>query len=102
VDSGVGGVLIRAIEPIYGINEMLQNRSINNLTNLTNGPGKLTIALNVDKSLNGLQITEEDSVIQIRKNDFNFIICKSFRIGVTKDLEKELRFYIKENKFVSR
>ena len=45
----VGGVLIRALEPIKGIEFMMKNRNMKDLSNLTNGPGKLTIALEIDK-----------------------------------------------------
>jgi DNA-3-methyladenine glycosylase len=45
----VGAVLIRALEPINGIAIMKKNRSVDNAAELTNGPGKLTIALKIDK-----------------------------------------------------
>jgi DNA-3-methyladenine glycosylase len=98
----VGAVLIRAIEPIEGIEEMKKNRKTKNVFELTNGPGKLTKALAIDKSLNGIDSTSEKSQINFFDSKGKFEISCSHRIGVTKDLLKELRFFIKDNKFVSR
>jgi DNA-3-methyladenine glycosylase len=97
-----GAVLIRAIEPIEGIEEMKKNRKIKNVLELANGPGKLTKALAIDKSLNGIDSTNEKNQISFYNSEENFEIASSHRIGVTKDLPKKLRFFIKNNKFVSR
>lgn len=101
-EEKVGGVLIRAIEPVEGIETMKKNRPGKQLTNLTNGPGKLTQALLIDKSLNGIDATSINSPIYVLENKKRFEIMTSHRIGVTKDLEEKLRFYIKGNLFVSR
>jgi len=97
----IGAVLIRAVEPKNGIEVMKTHRSVEKDVDLTNGPGKLTIALKIDKSLNGIPVTSE-SQIMIIDNKMEFKIGSSHRIGVTKDLKRKLRFYIKGNKFVSR
>ncbi|MCW4050236.1 MAG: DNA-3-methyladenine glycosylase [Candidatus Bathyarchaeota archaeon] len=101
-DDGVGGILIRAIEPTKGIETMQRNRPKKKETDLTSGPGKLTVALRVTKNLNGLPITDESCTIHVKGNEMEFEIGTSHRIGVTKDLPKELRFYIKKNRFVSK
>jgi DNA-3-methyladenine glycosylase len=98
----VGAVLIRAIEPTRGIEAMRASRLVNEDTDLTTGPGKLTMALNVDRSLNGLPVTDETHIVHVLDNRLDFEIGRSNRIGVTKDLSEELRFYVKGNKFVSR
>lgn len=98
----VGAVLIRAIEPTLGIEAMRASRLVNEDTDLTNGPGKLTIALNVDRSLNGLPVTDETRPVHVLDNHLDFEVGRSNRIGVTKDLSEKLRFYMKGNKFVSR
>lgn len=98
----VGGVLIRALEPVDGIETMKKNRPVKQLTNLTSGPGKLTLALLIDKSLNGIDTTSVNSPIYVLENKKRFEIISSHRIGVTRDLEEKLRFYIKGNPFVSR
>jgi len=99
----IGAVLLRAIEPIKGIELMKRNRSVENIVELTNGPGKLTIALQIDKRMNGLNIFSEKSRLAvINSTPLEFEIASSHRIGVRKDLERKLRFYIKGNKFVSK
>ncbi len=93
-----GAVLIRAIKPIKGIEEMKRNRGIDNLKNLTNGPGKLTKALAIDKSLHGIHVFKRDSPLQV--HEFKKIkpkeIKSGFRIGVSKDLDIPLRFYLSD------
>ncbi|MEM0476731.1 MAG: DNA-3-methyladenine glycosylase, partial [Candidatus Aenigmatarchaeota archaeon] len=85
-----GAVLIRAIEPIKNINFE------------TNGPGKLTKALKIDKSLNGIKVYKKGLLYIAKSKEEKFEIESSKRIGVKRDLEENLRFYIKDNKFVSR
>lgn len=101
-DDAVGGILIRAIEPTMGLESMLRNRPVKNPRDLTSGPGKLTLALDVDKSLNGVDVTSESSPVYVLDNDYECIIDTSHRIGVTRDLPKHLRYYVSGNRFVSR
>jgi len=98
----IGAVLIRAMEPTKGMEAMKKNRPVKKLFDLANGPGKLTIALKINKGLNGVLVTSCESEITIANNKMEFEIGSSHRIGVRKDLEKKLRFFIKGNKFVSR
>jgi DNA-3-methyladenine glycosylase len=103
-EKGKGGaVLIRAIEPIKGIEIMQKNRKVKNLIELTSGPGKLCKALKIDASLNGKFVNQKESSLMIYKGKKeNFKVCSSHRIGVRQDLKKKLRFFIKGNKFVSK
>ncbi|MBL7167375.1 DNA-3-methyladenine glycosylase [Candidatus Bathyarchaeota archaeon] len=99
----VGAVLIRALEPIEGIPVMEDNRGVTDLHNLTSGPGKLTKALNVTKDLHGLDVTEGSAELKIvDEGPEDFQTATSHRIGVTRDLPRKLRFYVKGNRFVSR
>ncbi len=105
------GVLIRAIEPIEGIEVMSENRFNKPFTklkpreilNLTSGPGKLCIAFNIDKSLNTHSILSEE--LSLYADDFkDFKIVYSKRIGI--DYAEEAkdflwRYYIEGNKYVS-
>ncbi|PUA31532.1 MAG: hypothetical protein B9J98_05980 [Candidatus Terraquivivens tikiterensis] len=101
--GGVGAVLIRAIEPLEGIEVMMKNRNVRDIHSLTNGPGKLTKALAITKELNGVYVTERVSKIQIAETvSEKFEIQESYRIGVKKDLPVKLRFFIQGNRFVSR
>ncbi len=99
-----GAVLIRAVEPIEGIEIMLKNRRVKKIEDLTNGPGKLTKALMIDKSLHGVSVYKETSALKVYyfRNIDEKNIGRSFRIGVSKDLSIPLRFYVKNNKFVSK
>ncbi|MEM5853524.1 MAG: DNA-3-methyladenine glycosylase [Candidatus Aenigmatarchaeota archaeon] len=98
-----GAVLIRAIEPIEGIEEMKGNRRIEDFFDLAKGPGKLSKAFAIDKSLNGIDSTTEESPINFFDlGEEDFEVARSHRIGVKKDLAKPLRFFIKGSKFVSR
>jgi DNA-3-methyladenine glycosylase len=98
----IGAVLIRAIEPTKGIEVMRKNRPVEKEVNLANGPGKFTIAFKIDKSLNGRSVTSSRSNIIIADSKTRFETCTSYRIGVKKDLETRLRFFIKGNRFVSK
>ena len=99
-------ILIRALEPIDGINTMLErtNKKILNNT-LTKGPGNVAKAMGVSKNISGLLLGKEQ--INILKN--NFIIPEnqigtSKRIGIDNAGEDALlpyRFYLKGNRFVS-
>jgi len=98
----VGAVLIRAVEPLTGIEEMMKNRPIDDIYQLTNGPGKLTIAFKIDNSLNEIDITSEKTRIHIVKYKTDFKIASSKRIGVKKDLKRNMRFFIDSNRYVSK
>ncbi|MGE5626943.1 MAG: DNA-3-methyladenine glycosylase [Solirubrobacterales bacterium] len=104
-------VLIRALEPVDGIEAMSQNRfnksydSLNkrNILNLTNGPGKLCKALGINKTLNGEDLLGNQLYIIDNNDTFNIETTK--RIGIDYAEEAKdfpLRFYIKGNKFVSK
>ncbi|MEM2466633.1 MAG: DNA-3-methyladenine glycosylase [Candidatus Bathyarchaeia archaeon] len=100
----VGAVLIRALEPLKGIEVMKKNRGVKEIYALTSGPGRLTRALGITKKQNNLDVTKAENEIAIFETSSKekFEICASHRIGVKRDLPKELRFYIKGNKFVSK
>lgn len=100
--DGVGGILIRAIEPTMGIETMKHNRPVKNPRDLTSGPGKLTLALDVDKSLNGVDATSTSSPVYVLDNEYECNIETSHRIGVTRDLPEHYRYYVKGNRYVSR
>jgi DNA-3-methyladenine glycosylase len=98
----IGAVLIRAVQPIDGIDIMMQNRPVDNMIALTNGPGKLTIAFQIDKRFNHQAVTSVENVIYIVPSRRVDAISCSHRIGVRQDLMKKLRFFIQDNPYVSR
>ena len=99
-------VLIRAIEPLEGIKEMYRRRKISKKYRLTNGPGKLTQALGIDKNCNGKSL--QSDTIWIQDSGIKFLekdILSSTRIGVDyagKDAKLLYRFHVKDNKWVSQ
>jgi len=98
-----GAVLIRAIEIMDGLELARRNRKANSLVNLSNGPGKLTEALNITKIHNGLDLTERNELfIRHSEIDRSHEITMSRRIGIKAGSEKLWRFYIKDSTFVSK
>jgi len=99
-------VLIRAIEPIEGIDLMKKRRKTNILRNLASGPGKLCMAFGINKKLNGENVFGKDIWIEDRGEDESpKNIISAPRVGV--DYAKHCknlpwRFYIRDNPFVSR
>jgi DNA-3-methyladenine glycosylase len=98
----VGAVLLRAVEPIGGIEHMKRYRPVNELVELTNGPGKLTLAMQIDKNVNGASVASQGSEIQVLDHASPVAINRSHRIGVRRDVERPLRFFIAGNGFVSK
>jgi DNA-3-methyladenine glycosylase len=100
------GVLIRALEPVEGVAIMRQNRGVERLRDLTRGPGRLAQALRIDRSLDGLDLCEEGP-LWLARDDRELgeagqrEIGESIRIGITREAERVLRFYLRGNLFVS-
>jgi DNA-3-methyladenine glycosylase len=126
-DEGIGhAVLLRAIEPVKGIEIMRKNRGFETVynkapalliakekqtsdstkkkhdLNLTNGPAKLCEAMDIHREQNGTDLLGEEIYltkgISVKKSQ----VLSSQRIGITQAKEKRWRFYLKGNKFVSR
>lgn len=101
-------VLIRSIEPLEGIEHMLQRRTRNKVSPaLTAGPGALSSALGITTSYTGKTLSGKD-LISIEDRGIHITtrnIIASTRIGVDYAQEDALlpyRFYIRDNKFVSK
>ena len=93
-------VLIRALEPIEGIEVMKKRRRTDKIENLCSGPGKLTQAFGITKEHNNLDLLASE--LQIHSSREKPEIKTSTRIGLTEGKELELRFFIAGNRFVSR
>jgi DNA-3-methyladenine glycosylase len=99
-------VLIRAVEPIDGLDIVREYREIKSrkIEDLTNGPGKLCQALDIDRRLNGYDLVDGDK-LYILDSDERVEVVKGKRINIDYAEEykdKLWRFYIKGNSFVSR
>jgi len=102
--AGVGeGVLLRAAEPVDGIEQMKANRQVNDIRNLANGPGKLAQALGIfDTSLSGKILNKSSILLENGKDIAASDIVASPRIGITKATEQPWRFYVRRSPFVSK
>jgi DNA-3-methyladenine glycosylase len=112
VTAGEGkgeAVLIRALEPVEGLELMSKRRETSNIYNLCSGPGKLTQAMGISSNLNGvsffnnsLYLLSNDSYKPqyqpVKPDD----IAQTGRIGIIKAKELPLRFFLKDNPFASR
>jgi DNA-3-methyladenine glycosylase len=105
--KGVGaGVLIRALEPLEGIAIMASNRGTGRLRDLARGPGRLAQALRIDRSLDGLDLCRKGPLWLARDDQEPSEIGKgkigeSVRIGITREAERMLRFYLRSSPYVS-
>jgi DNA-3-methyladenine glycosylase len=100
--SGIGaGVLIRALEPLDGIAIMQDNRGIARLRDLARGPGRLTAALRIDRSCDGLDLCQDGPLWLGCDGHAAGEIGQSIRIGISKEANRLLRFYRRGSPFVS-
>ena len=96
-------VLIRALEPFNGIELMKKRRNIQDINKLCNGPGNLSKSMGFSLKDYGKDLTTDEIYIEDKIN--NPTIVKSKRIGLNKNKKsknKLWRFYLKNNKYVSK
>ena len=119
------GCLVRAVEPLEGIEAMRELREAGRagkahtehagkeqaerahkhplkLRDLTNGPGKVCAALDIDKGLYGHDLTVEPLVLEFAPLLPGETIGSSPRVGISKNIDAPKRFFIEGNEFVSR
>lgn len=100
--AGVGaGVLIRAIEPTDGISIMQRNRCTERVRDLTRGPGRLCTALAIDRLLDGIDLCLAGPLWIGSDGQVPDEIAHGKRIGITRAADSPLRFYVRNNEFVS-
>lgn len=101
-------VLIRAVEPLEGIYVMLKNRygkksvEDKSLFNLTSGPGKVCHALGINLNHNGIDLIGNEIFILDQPKLKNKEIGVSSRIGITRSVDLQWRFFIIGNPFISK
>lgn len=100
--NGYGaGILVRAAEPLEGIETMRAFRKSAATSRLTNGPAKLAAALGIDKSLYGHDLSQPPlQIFELNNQDFEII--ETTRIGISKAVDEIARYYIKDSVFVSK
>jgi DNA-3-methyladenine glycosylase len=101
-EPGVGaGVLLRAIEPLEGINLMKRLRKTDKLRDLARGPGRLAAALQIDQRLDGVDLCASGPLwlgTAVRETAH---IGTTVRIGITREVDRRLRFFEVGSPFVS-
>ena len=96
-DGQPGAVLIRALEPVAGIEAMQRRRpSAHSLHELASGPGRLTLALGVTRALNGADVTRGSLTVRTPASEPPFEIEVTPRIGIRQCADWPLRFVIGE------
>jgi DNA-3-methyladenine glycosylase len=103
-DEGTGhAVLLRAVEPLDGIETMKKLRGrMGDGVNMSNGPAKLCEAFNIKRKENGTDLTGNEIFLTEGEQIPPSNIKSSRRIGIRKAVEKRWRFYVKNSKFVSK
>jgi len=97
-----GCVLIRALEPVCGIEEMQRRRAkAKRLHDLASGPGKLTQAMGITRGHYGADVTRGPLRVRLTKAPEVFEIQTATRIGISTSQELPLRFFVKGNAHVS-
>jgi DNA-3-methyladenine glycosylase len=100
--AGIGaGVLLRALEPRDGIPLMRRNRGVDRLRDLARGPGRLASALRINHRLDGLDLCREGPLWLGQGDREPGEIGQSVRIGIARDADRLLRFYLSDSPFVS-
>lgn len=98
-------VLIRAIEPVSGIEHMLENRRMQSVKPaVSNGPGKLCRAMNITLAQNRLDLCSSELCVAHPDRKLQFSIVRTTRINIeyaVKGKKFPWRFYIKDNPYVS-
>lgn len=102
-------VLLRASEAEFGWELMQRNRPVSRKHHLTNGPAKLCQAMQIDRTLDGVDLCNSESPLFIARNpavaEFTTVcgpVITTTRIGITKAADLALRFYLAGSPFVSK
>ena len=102
-EGQAGCVLIRALEPIAGIDVMRRRRpAAKRIEDLASGPGKLTLAMGITRKQNGADLTRSPLKLVRQPNEPKIDVLATPRIGIRHCTDWPLRFVIAGNPFVSR
>lgn len=102
-EGDAAAVLIRALEPRWGIDEMRRRRGRDGLRDLCSGPGKLTEALSIGLELNGADICAPPFEVRSREEEWTGVtVGTGPRIGITRAAELPWRFCATGSEYLSR
>ncbi len=100
-DNEAGAVLIRSLEPEYGVEKMEERRGVEDLRRLTTGPANLTRALEITLNDNGKKLPENDIFFAGVPGTFNKGVVRTPRIGISKARHLKYRFLDPDSNFIS-
>jgi DNA-3-methyladenine glycosylase len=100
-EGTAAAILIRALEPLEGIEIMQRNRKTKRLLDLTRGPGRLAAAFQIDRRHDGLDLCSGGALWLGVSNHPAGRIASSVRIGIIRAAKRRLRFYESGSPFVS-
>ena len=102
-EGEAAAVLIRALQPTAGVEEMRARRGERPETDLCSGPGKLTEALGIGLGLNGADVTRRPFEVLAPQGEWEGVeVLTGPRVGITKAMELPGRFSAAGNRYVSR
>jgi DNA-3-methyladenine glycosylase len=102
-EGEAAAVLIRALQPTAGVEEMRARRGERPETDLCSGPGKLTEALGIGLGLNGADVTRRPFEVLAPQGEWKAVeVLTGPRVGITKAMELPWRFSAARNRYVSR
>ncbi len=94
-------VLLRGMEPMYGVDIMMKNRGVEQITDIASGPGKMAKALGITTAQKGEDLTGKHIYLLDDKMEISEI-WQSPRIGLTDGRDKLWRFFLPDNPYVSK
>ena len=100
--AGIGaGVLLRALEPIEGIAQMRSRRGTQRLGDLARGPGRMAMAMDIDRRFDGIDLCGKGPLWLGTAQRAVAALGQSVRIGLTREVERKLRYFEYDSAFVS-
>jgi len=102
VEGIAGAVLIRAVQPLEGIDEMKRRRGLESTVDLANGPGKLCKAFGIDGGSHGVPLTKPPLYFLPRRKNDEPTLQVTTRVGITRAVDLPWRFLESGNPYVSR
>jgi len=99
---GIGaGVLLRALEPLEGVELMQGRRGVERCVDIARGPGRLASAMDIDRRYDGIDLCRRGPLwLGSATRAVGRVEC-SARIGISREIERKLRFFERDNAFVS-
>jgi len=101
-EGQAAAVLIRALEPTAGLDEMRERRGERPDADLCSGPGKLTDALGIGLDANGADLAADPFLFLPREAGWEGEIVTGPRVGITKAVDRPWRFCLADSPHVSR